>query len=115
MNPRPIPAAARRTAAAGPGRSGRPRTITVVYESAHLRVRVSGGAVLWFVRDVAAALGFRLPLTPGGAAPQVLVTTAELCTVMAAGGFSPPVAFTAWAAQLPHRLPGPGASPASRR
>ncbi|MCX4826551.1 hypothetical protein OG883_43725 [Streptomyces sp. NBC_01142] len=117
MNPRPAPApTARRAPAAGPRRGGQPRTTTtVVYDCAHLRVRAREGDVLWFVRDVAAALGFRLPLTPGAAVPQVLVTTDELRAVMTAAGFRPPAAFTAWVAELPHRLPRPGSAPVPRR
>lgn len=114
MNPRPTPATARR-AAAQPGRGGRPSTTTVIYDCAHLRVRASGTDVLWFARDVAAALGFRLPLTPGSAAPRVLVTTEELHSLMAAAGFRPPADFTAWAAQMPHRLPRPNTTPTRRR
>ena len=102
MNGRPAPIP---TAPDGPRRGGRRRTTTFVYESAHLRVRVCGDDVQWFVRDVALALGFRLPLTLGAAVPQVLVTTAELSSVMAAAGFCPPPAFTAWAADRARRLP----------
>lgn len=117
MNPRSTPATLRRAPAAGPGRGrgGRPRTTTVVHDCAHLRVRASGADVLWFVRDVAAALGFRPPLTPGDAAPRALVTTEELTSLMAAAGFRPPADFTAWAAQLPHRLTRSSTAPAPRR
>jgi hypothetical protein len=113
VNSRPAPVPAQRRAPDGPRRGGRRRTTTtVVYDSAHLRVRVRGGDVLWFVRDVAPALGFRLPLTPGNAVPQVLVTTDELCSVMTAAGFCPPAAFTAWATDLAHRLPRHGSTAA---
>ncbi|MFI1312825.1 hypothetical protein ACH4TS_22175 [Streptomyces albidoflavus] len=115
MNPHPTPATVRRAAAARPGRGGRPSTTTVIYDCAHLRVRASGADVLWFVRDVAAALRFRLPLTPSSTGPQVLVTTEELHALMAAAGFRPPADFTAWAAQLPHRLPRSNAAPTHRR
>ncbi|MFJ4700559.1 hypothetical protein ACIP5N_21730 [Streptomyces sp. NPDC088768] len=111
MNPRPSPATVRRAAAAQPERSGRASTTTVVYDCAHLRVRASGADVLWCVRDVVATLGFRLPLTPASAAPRVLRTTEELPALTAAAGLRPPADFTAWAAQLPYRLPCPGAAP----
>ncbi|MFE7485067.1 hypothetical protein [Streptomyces sp. NPDC057552] len=115
MNPCPTPATVRRAAAARPGHGRRRSSTTVVYDCAHLRVRASGAAVVWFVRDVAAALGFRLPLTPSSAAPQVLVTTEELHVLMAAASFRPPADFTAWAAQLPHRLPRSNTAPMPRR
>ncbi|MER0477197.1 hypothetical protein ABR737_02285 [Streptomyces sp. Edi2] len=99
--PGPRPASTRRR------HVGRTRTTTLVYESAHLRVRLRDGHVLWFVRDVARALGFRPPLTPGSDVPQVLVTTAELDALMVAAGFHPPSAFTAWAAHLDRHLPHP--------
>ncbi|WP_052412506.1 hypothetical protein [Streptomyces mutabilis] len=105
-----MPAAARRARAQRPA-----RTTTVVYDCVHLRVRASGASVLWFVRDAAAALGFRLPLTPGGAAPQVAVTTEESHSVMAAAGFRSPAAITARAAQVPHRPPHSGPAPVPRR
>ncbi|WP_331746442.1 hypothetical protein OG923_33350 (plasmid) [Streptomyces halstedii] len=78
-------------------------------------MRASGADVLWFVRDVAAALGFRLPLTPSSAAPQVLVTTEVLHALMAAAGFRPPADFIAGAAQLPPRRPRSNAAPTHGR
>ncbi|WP_329020499.1 hypothetical protein [Streptomyces sp. NBC_01601] len=107
MNSRPAPIPGGRRAPDGPRHGGPRRTTTLVYDSAHLRVR-AGDDVLWFVRDVARALGFRLPLTPGAAIPQVLMTTAELASVMTAAGFVPPTAFTAWAADHADHLPRQG-------
>ncbi|MEW1760406.1 hypothetical protein AB0393_28330 [Streptomyces cyaneofuscatus] len=94
-----------RRPAPGRRRGGPGRTMTVLYDSAHLRVRVRGEDVVWFVRDVAAALGIRLPLTPGSEVPPVLVTTAELDARLAAAGVCPPRAFTAWAQDLARQLP----------
>ncbi|MFI1225880.1 MULTISPECIES: hypothetical protein [unclassified Streptomyces] len=81
------------------------RTITVVYDSAHLRVRVHEGDVQWFVRDIALALGFQHPLPAGDATPQVLVNTTQLWALMAHATFCPPQAFTAWATGLARTLP----------
>ncbi|MFE0373601.1 BRO-N domain-containing protein [Streptomyces tendae] len=114
MTQRTIAVPAPRPAPAGRKPDARNRTTTVVYDSAHLRVRVRDGEVLWFVRDIARALGFRPPLTPGAAGPQVLLTTAELGSVMAAAGFRPPAAFTGWAAELALRLPCPESVPSPR-
>ncbi|MFG2210552.1 hypothetical protein [Streptomyces sp. NPDC048638] len=91
-----------------PPSTGRRRagsTRTVVYDSAHLRVRLRDDQLVWFVRDVAGALGFRAPLTAGSDIPQVLMTTAELTTLMTTVGFCPPDAFTTWAAGLDRQLP----------
>ncbi|TLQ39280.1 hypothetical protein [Streptomyces marianii] len=99
MSSRPAPASQGRW----PGRHRR-ATITVFYRSAPLRVRVDNGQVLWFVRDLGPAIGFRRPLTPGRAVPQILLTTTELWSAMTTAGFRPPCEFVAWAQDLPGRL-----------
>ncbi|KOU50123.1 hypothetical protein [Streptomyces sp. WM6378] len=105
MNSRTVAVPGPRPSPPGRRRVGRGRTTTVVYDSAHLRVRLNNDHVLWFVRDVAGALGFRPPLTSGSDVPQVLVTTAGLDAVMAAAGFCAPRAFTTWAAGIERQLP----------
>lgn len=110
---RPVPGP--RPAFAGPGAGAGRVTRTVVYDSAHLRVRVRGGEVLWFVRDLGAALGFApLPATGDGLA-QVLVPTAELWPLMAAVGYEPDAQFTAWAEELARSLTRPQATAAALR
>lgn len=103
---------ARRVPPAG-GASGRRRTATVRFGSAHLRVRVKDSQVLWFVRDLGSAVGFRPP-PKGSAVPQVLMATAELWSLMAASGYQPPAAFTAWAAEVVQQLTRPRAAVALR-
>ncbi|MFB8406548.1 hypothetical protein [Streptomyces sp. NPDC055912] len=76
------------------------------FGSAHLRVRVKDGQVLWFVRDVGSAVSFRPPPT-ASAVPKVLMATAELWSLMAASGYQPPVAFSAWAAEVVQQLVRP--------
>lgn len=67
-------------------------------------MRVQDGEVLWFVRDLGPAIGFRPPLTVGFAHPRVLVATHGLWPLMEAAGYRPPEAFPAWAEDLADRL-----------
>jgi hypothetical protein len=67
-------------------------------------VRVQEGELLWFVRDLGPAIGFRPPLTVGSAVPRVLVATQGLWPLMEAVGYRPPEPFTAWAEDLARRL-----------
>ncbi|MDX3694884.1 hypothetical protein PV726_32025 [Streptomyces europaeiscabiei] len=86
-------------------RASRRRTTTRVrYDTAHIRVRRSGRDLLWFVRDLGPAIGFRAPLAPG-CAERVLVPTAALWRLMDAAGYRPSEDFRIWAGRLASTAP----------
>ncbi|WP_331752905.1 hypothetical protein OG440_38765 (plasmid) [Streptomyces sp. NBC_00637] len=79
-------------------------TTRVRYDTAHIRVRRSGRDLLWFVRDLGPAIGFRAPLV-SGCAERVLVPTAALWRLMDAAGYRPSEDFRIWAGRLASRPP----------
>ncbi|MFD3815186.1 hypothetical protein ACFWRZ_08970 [Streptomyces rubiginosohelvolus] len=94
-------------------------TRTFHFEHAPVRARVRGGEPVWFVRDVAAALGLRLPAAPllpesPNSLPGIATAEQVWTLVRGAGCGAAPDAFRAWmervSAQLaaaPARQPAP--------
>jgi hypothetical protein len=82
----------------------RPTTTRIRYDTAHIRVRRSDGDLLWFVRDLGPAIGFRAPLV-SGCAERVLVPTATLWRLMDAADYRPSEDFRIWAERLASRPP----------
>lgn len=78
------------------------------YGHAPVRVRVRGGELVWFVRDVAAALGLRLP--PGPLLPESLnslpgmATAEQVWTLLRAAGCGARDAFRAWMTEVSAQL-----------
>lgn len=70
------------------------------FDGAHVRARVVGGQVLWFIRDVAAAAGVRLPPGPlPQPSPNGLLglgSTGQVETVLHAAGYAELDALKAW-------------------
>ncbi|MFJ8301300.1 hypothetical protein ACIQ9R_36115 [Streptomyces sp. NPDC094447] len=94
------------------------------YGTAYVRARVRHGEVVWFTRDVAAALGIhRIPARPllpaSPAALPGMATTAQVWTLVELAGCGAPDAFRAWMANVstqlaeqPQQRPGaPGPRP----
>ncbi|MFI5859304.1 hypothetical protein [Streptomyces parvulus] len=87
------------------------------YDHGPVRVRVRGGEPVWFVRDVAAALGVRFP--PGPllpASPNALLgmaTAAQVWPLVERAGCRAPEAFRAWMTDVSTRvLAAPAPQPA---
>jgi hypothetical protein len=87
-------------------------TLVFHYQHAPVRVRVYGGEPVWFARDLAAAVGLRLPSGPLPAAPHAppgVATAAQVWTVVQRAGCGAPDGLRAWmtevSAQLAARLP----------
>ncbi|MFF1713546.1 hypothetical protein [Streptomyces sp. NPDC058268] len=84
------------------------------FDGAHIRARVVGGQVLWFIRDVAAAAGVRLPPGPlSQPSPNGLLglgSTSQVETVLHAAGYAELDAFKAWMAQSGKQLTAPTGS-----
>lgn len=87
------------------------------FENAPVRVRVRGGEPVWFVRDLAAALGVQFP--PGPllpASPNALpgmATAAQVWPLTEQAGYRAPEAFRAWMTDVSTRvLTAPAPQPA---
>lgn len=84
-----------------------PRTVILVYEFTHIRVRVQGDDVIWFLRDVTGALGLRHRTRLVAAAPSGrpgLATSAELEAALTVAGSLVPAPFHRWAREQRARL-----------
>ncbi|MFD7764139.1 hypothetical protein [Streptomyces microflavus] len=96
-------------------------TRTFLYRHAPVRMRVCGGEPVWFIRDVAAALGLRLPtapLLPESAVSLPGIATAEQVQMFVhRAGWGAEDSFRAWMADVSARLvaqpssPGPAPRP----
>ncbi|NEA53531.1 hypothetical protein G3I60_05020 [Streptomyces sp. SID13666] len=79
-------------------------TTTFRYNSNGIRVRVRGGLPVWFVRDVAVALGIRHsagPLVPASAhSLPGIATTEQVLTLLDAAGCPVDDAFGTWMSEV---------------
>ncbi|TGB03222.1 hypothetical protein [Streptomyces sp. MZ04] len=73
-----------------------PSTRTFYYGHAPVRVRVLDGEVLWFLRDLAAAVGVRLPSGHLDAVLPGIGTTRQAWAVALRAGCGAPDAFQTW-------------------
>ncbi|MFJ5142983.1 hypothetical protein [Streptomyces sp. NPDC088707] len=92
-------------------------TRVFLLDHAPVRVRVRGGEPVWFVRDVAAALGVRFPpgplLPPAPNALLGMATAAQVWPLVEAAGCRAPDAFRAWMTDVSsHILDTPAPQPA---
>ncbi|MFB8025941.1 MULTISPECIES: hypothetical protein [unclassified Streptomyces] len=85
-----------------------PITRVFLYDGFKVRTRVRGGEPVWFVRDVAAALGVQFP--PGPllpASPNSLLgvaTAAQVWPLVERAGCGAPEAFRAWMTDVSTRV-----------
>ncbi|MGC4950974.1 hypothetical protein ACLQ2N_32880 [Streptomyces sp. DT224] len=87
------------------------------FEHAPVRVRVRGGEPVWFVRDLAAALGAPAPAGPllpaSASALPGIATTAQVWPLVELAGCRASDAFRAWVTDVSTRvLASPAPQPA---